>query len=83
MTPISELNPFKFSDIEHTTIKNVIAILHDAGRQHAIVIEAMEGNDNYFIRGIFSVTQIGRLLGMEISADDHVQSFAEFEKLMA
>jgi CBS domain-containing protein len=83
MTPLSELNPFRFSDIEQSTIKNVIAILHEAGRQHAIVIDTMEGNDNYFIRGIFSATHIGRLLGMEISSDDHVQSFAEFEKLMA
>lgn len=83
MTSLGDLNPFIFSDIENSTIKEVISILREAGRQHAIVIEKTDSNDEYFIRGLFSVTQIGRQLGMDISSDDHVQSFAEFEKLMA
>ena len=83
MTPLRDLNPFIFSDIEHSTVKEVISILREAGRQHAIVIEGTGSDNEYFIRGLFSVTQIGRQLGMDISSDDHVQSFAEFEKLMA
>ena len=83
MTRLPDLNPFMYTDIEHSTIKNVIGFLREVGRQHAIVIEPLDDNDNYFIRGIFSVTHIGRLLGMDVSSDDHVQSFADFEKLMA
>lgn len=83
MTPLGDLNPFIFSDIEHSTVKEVISILREAGRQHAIVIEKTDSSNEYFIRGLFSVTQVGRQLGMDISSDDHVQSFAEFEKLMA
>ena len=83
MTPLSQLDPLKFSDVEHATVKDVIIKLKDAGRQHAIVVEP-EGNEHgYFLRGIFSSTQIGRQLGMEISADGPVQSFADFEKLFA
>lgn len=83
MTPLSELNPFLYSDVEHSSIRNVIVQLRNANRQHAIVIEGTEDDPGYFIRGIFSITQIGRLLGTEISPDGHVQSFAEFEKLIA
>ena len=84
MTPLSELNPFLYSEVQHATIRHVIFQLRDVSRQHAIVIEEMDGGDSsYFIRGIFSVTHIGRLLGTEISPDGHVQSFAEFEKLIA
>ena len=83
MTPLSELDPFLYSDVQHAIIKDVIIQLRNASRQHAIVIEKIEGDSNYFVRGIFSITQIGRLLGTEISPDGHIQSFAEFEKLIA
>jgi len=83
MTPLLELNPFLYTDVQHATIKNVIVQLRNVNRQHAIVVEENEGSSSYFIRGIFSVTQIGRLLGTEISPDGHVQSFAELEKLIA
>ncbi|MBM2829326.1 MAG: histidine kinase [Gammaproteobacteria bacterium] len=83
MTHRSELDPFNMRDIEHSSVKDVILKLRDIGRQHAIVIEERDDNDGYFVRGIFSITQIGRQLGMEISTDGHVQSFAEFEQLIA
>ncbi len=83
MTPRSDLNPFNFRDIEHASVRDVIVKLQQSGRQHAIVVEKTTGEPGYFVRGIFSVTQIGRQLGMEISAEGHVQSFAEFEQLIA
>jgi len=83
MTPRDDLNPFDIRDIEHASIKDVILKLKDAGRQHAIVLEQNADQKGYFARGIFSITQIGRQLGMEISPDGHVQSFSEFEKLIA
>lgn len=83
MTPVSQLDPFDFADVEHATVKDVIIKLRDAGRQHAIVIESRENAEGYILRGIFSITQIGRQLGMNISSDGHMQSFAEFEQLIA
>jgi len=83
MTPRSELRPFIFNDIEHASVRRVIMALREAGHQHTIVVEPREGDSGYFVRGIFSITQIGRQLGMEISTDGHVQSFAEFEQLIA
>ena len=83
MTPLEELNPFEYTNVVHASVRQVIIHLRDVGRQHAIVIQEKGNTGNYFLRGIFSITQIGRLLGMEISTDGHVQSFAEFEQLIA
>ena len=83
MTPRDQLNPFNFHDVEHSSVRDVIVQLRNAGRQHAIVLEAEDNGKQYFVRGIFSITQIGRQFGMDIPGDGHVQSFAEFEKLIA
>lgn len=83
MTPREELNFFDIEDIKHATVQNVIQQLNEAGRQHSIVIEKNEDQKSYCARGIFSITQIGRQLGMDVSPDGHVQSFSEFEKLIA
>lgn len=83
MTPRDQLNPFNINDAEHANVRDVIVQLRNAGRQHAIVLEAQDQGEGYFVRGIFSITQIGRQLGMDIPVDGHVQSFAEFEKLIA
>lgn len=83
MTPRDQLNPFNFRDVERASVRDVIVQLRNAVRQHAIVLEAQDNGKNYFVRGIFSITQIGRQLGMDIPGDGYVQSFAEFEKLIA
>lgn len=83
MAPLSELDPLKYSEVEHATIRQVIINLRDVGRQHAIVLDELPDTRGQYLRGIFSATQIGRLLGMDISAEGQVQSFAEFERLIA
>ena len=83
MKPREQLNPFNFRDVEHATVRDVIVQLRNAGRQRAIVVEQRDSGQGYFLRGIFSITQIGRQLGMDIPVDGHVQSFADFEKLIA
>lgn len=83
MTPRSELDPFNIRNVEHATVKDVILKLRELGRQHAIVVEEREEGEGYFVRGIFSITQIGRQLGMDISTDGHAQNFAEFEQVLA
>jgi len=83
MTPRAELNPFNFYDIEYATIRDAILKLREVGRHHALVVEQQKDSNDYYARGIFSITQIGRQLGMEISSDGHVQNFSEFEKLFA
>jgi CBS-domain-containing membrane protein len=83
MTSRAELNPLNMHDVEHVSVKDIINTLHEARRQHVIVVEDADDSGTYYLRGIFSITQIGRQVGVEISADDQVQSFAEFEQLIA
>ncbi|OGT32597.1 MAG: hypothetical protein A2W28_04690 [Gammaproteobacteria bacterium RBG_16_51_14] len=83
MIPRAGLNPLSLHDVEHATVKDIIRTLHKAGRLHAVVVEKNAETDTYYLRGIFSITRIGRQMGVEISADDHAQSFADFEQLLA
>ena len=83
MTTLPELDPLQYREVEHATIEQVILNLRDAGRQHAIVIDDLSDDSGQYLRGIFSATQIGRMLGIEISAGDKVQTFADFERLIA
>jgi CBS domain-containing protein len=83
MTHVSQLQPFNISDVEFASVKDIIIKLREVGRQHAIVIEKREDDTGYFLRGIFSITQIGRQLGMDIPAGSQMQSFADFEQLLA
>lgn len=82
MTARAEINPLSMADVERATVGDVVVALRDAGRQHALVIEAQGGGHGYLARGIFSATQIGRQLGIDISPDGHAQSFAELESLL-
>lgn len=83
MTPLQELDPLHFREVAHATIEQVILHLRDEGRQHAIVIDELSDNSGQYLRGIFSATQIGRMLGIDIPAGNQVQSFADFERLIA
>jgi len=83
MTPRSLLDPFNLRDVQHATVKDVVLKMRELGRQHVIVVEEREDGGGYFVRGIFSITQIARQLGMDIPADGQVQSFAEFEQILA
>jgi CBS domain-containing protein len=82
MTPRAEIEPLHMRDVEHASVRDVVMALRSAGRQHAIVVEP-RAEEDWILRGIFSATQIGRQLGIEISSDGRVQSFAEFERLLA
>ena len=83
MTPRSQIDPFNIRDVEHATVRDVVLKMRHVGRQHALVIERQDDDGDYLVRGIFSITQIGRQLGVEISTAGHVQTFADFERLIA
>ena len=83
MTPRAEINPLLFKDVEHASVRDIVVFLRGAGRQHALVVELDDDEEHYVTRGIFSITQIGRQLGVDISPDGHMQSFAELEHLLA
>jgi len=78
MTPVDKIEALALNDVLHAEVGHIVATLKNSGRQHALVIGA-DANGEELIRGIFSITQIGRQLGMTLEVFDVAKTFAEIE----
>ena len=83
MTRASNIETVSLDAVGHARVRDIVELLREHGRQHMLVTEEGNRNGAVTVRGIFSITQIGRLLGLSISASERVQSFAEIEQLIA
>lgn len=83
MTRKAQMEVLQYADVELARVGDVIETLRAARRQHAVVVEPNPGGGEMLLRGLFSVTQIGRQLGIEIEPSGAVQSFAELESVLA
>jgi CBS-domain-containing membrane protein len=73
MTSQRELEVMKIEEVKNAEVGQIVATLKKSGRQHGLVVaESVDGKQT--VCGIFSVTQIARQLGMELS-----QMLAEVE----
>lgn len=78
MTVQGELEVLDLEDVLKAKVGNVLVTLKEAGRQHAMVVEEnAEGGQT--VRGLFSATQIGRQLGVQIKTAEAAKIFAEIE----
>jgi CBS domain containing-hemolysin-like protein len=77
MTPRDKLEALALKDVQRASVGDVIETLKRAGRQHALVIEDIDGGAS--IRGLFSATQISRQLGLNLQASGVASTFAELE----
>lgn len=82
MVPAGEIDVIELSDILHAKVGHVVATLRHWGRQHALVVDRDDAGQR-MIRGIFSLTQIGRQLGVALQATEIARSFAEIESMIA
>jgi len=82
MTPRSEITVLHMEDVEHAHVRDAIMVLREAGRHHTLVVEQEPDSGRCVLRGVFSVTQIGRHMGMEITPGGAAQSFAELERIL-
>lgn len=62
MTLQRDLEVMRIEDIRNATVEQVAATLKNIGRQHGLVVEEA-ANGKQTICGIFSMTQINRMLG--------------------
>lgn len=75
-----------FHDVQRARVGDVVATLRLAGRQHALAVEATEGATirQQTVRGIFSLMQISRQLGIPPQQiHDIARTFAEIEAAIA
>jgi CBS domain-containing protein len=64
----------EFSQVQGARVGHVLETLRRAGRQHALVVERA------MVRGIFSISQIARQLGVSVPAGGEVAlTFSEIE----
>ena len=86
MTPADRLEVMNMDDVRYARVGDVVATLRLTGRQHALVVDTIEGmtSGEHTVRGIFSLTQIARQLGIPAQPlHDIARTFAEIEAAIA
>ena len=74
MTPAERVEVIELAEVERARVGHVLETLRRAGRQHALVVERA------MVRGIFSISQIARQLGVSVPAGGEVAlTFSEIE----
>jgi CBS domain-containing protein len=89
MTPAELVEVIAFADADAARVGHVLETLRRAGRQHALVVDhdLVAANSPYkrplrraMVRGIFSVSQLARQLGVPVpQAGEVARTFAEIE----
>lgn len=64
MTPLEQMPAFDYAFVQQSLVRHVIGTLKALNRRHALVVEAITGGQR--IRGMFSTSQIGKMLGTAI-----------------
>ena len=82
MTLKSKLEVLMMGDVLRAKVGDIIATLKEVDRQHAIVVDTDPYTGELAVRGIFSLSQIGRQLGLEISPTQRATTFADLEWAM-
>jgi CBS domain containing-hemolysin-like protein len=77
MTSHDKLEVLYMDDVASAKVGNIVATLMRSGRQHALVVDR-EG-DMEKVRGIFSLNQLARQLGVQIHTHEVARTFAEIQ----
>ncbi len=79
MTPRERLEVLWHAELVGAEVGHVVATLKATGRQHALVAETGADGTGQTVRGIFSLSQIARQLGVTIASTEVASTFAEIE----
>jgi CBS-domain-containing membrane protein len=79
MTPRERLDVLWYAELAGAEVGHVVVTLKAAGRQHALVAESGSDGAGQTVRGIFSLSQIARQLGVTIVSTEVARTFAEIE----
>jgi CBS-domain-containing membrane protein len=81
MTPVDRLEAVDYEDIAHARVGHVLETLKARGRQHALVIESVNGRQ--MVRGLLSLTQLCKQLGVDVVTTEVANTFLEIEQHLA
>ena len=89
MTQVAQMEALAFTDVETARVGHVLETLRKAGRQHVLVVDfdvvapqrlLDQPVKRTMVRGIFSISQLARQLGVAVpSAGEVALSFSEIE----
>jgi CBS domain containing-hemolysin-like protein len=82
MTPQDRFEVLRMQDVRRAHVGHIVATLKDATRQHAIVVDTDSAGQQR-VRGVFSVTQIARQLGVSLQTSEIARTFSEIEAHLA
>jgi CBS domain-containing protein len=82
MTALEDIDVISMKDVTTTCVGNIVTTLEKTGRQHALVVDELNDGQE-MIRGIFSITQIGRQLGVGLQAFEVAHTFADIRAALA
>lgn len=82
MTPQERLEVLELKDVRHAMVGHIVATLKESGRQHALVVDTGEVGGRQRVRGLFSLTQIARQLGIALQTSEVAHTFSEIEALL-
>ena len=77
MTPRGKLEVLCMDDVNSAKVGNIVATLKKSGRHHALVVDKDSGKQK--VRGIFSLNQLARQLGIHIQTHEVARTFAEIQ----
>ena len=80
MTLKPKLEVLMMDDVRKARVGDIIATLRQMSRQHAMVVDTDPSTGELAVRGIFSLSQIGLLLGLNIDPKQQPTTFAELER---
>ena len=82
MTPQAQLEALHMDDVLRASVGDIVATLRGVGRRHALVLDTDPRRRRAAIRGIFSVSQIGKQLGYLIETPEIANTFAQVEMVV-
>jgi len=78
MTPQHQLEVLDMHEVSHARVGHIVSTLKESGRQHALVAD-VDATGRRRVRGLFSLTQIARQLGLTLETSEVARTFSEIE----